>query len=158
MLPKLDNRRGLLNFGGTILQTLFGGATVSDLHMLHEKLDELKSKDVDIAHSLVNQVTYVKSLEHTVLVNSAAILNLSIILKNEIIQSHDYYQKIIWDIAWLNMTIYNHSVLFLVISQIEFALLQLTRLLMKFSSCATHSVGKIAYNYCKSQNFAQYIT
>ena len=48
MLPKLDSRRGILNFGGTILQTLFGIATVSD--MLHETLDELKSKDVDIAH------------------------------------------------------------------------------------------------------------
>jgi len=33
MLPKLDNRRGILNFGGTILQTLFGIATVSDLHV-----------------------------------------------------------------------------------------------------------------------------
>ena len=59
MLPKLDNRRGILNFGGTILQTLFGIATVSDLHM-RETLDELKSKDVDITHSLVNQVTMLK--------------------------------------------------------------------------------------------------
>ena len=61
MLPKLDSRRGILNFGGTILQTLFGIATVSDLDMLQETLDELKSKNVDIAHSLANQVTYVKS-------------------------------------------------------------------------------------------------
>ena len=50
-----------MNFGGTILQTLFGIATVSDLDMLQETLDELKSKNVDIAHSLANQVTYVKS-------------------------------------------------------------------------------------------------
>ena len=99
MLPKLDNRRGILNFGGTILQSLFGIATVSDPHMLHETLDELKSKDVDIAHSLVNQVTYVKSLDHTVRVNTDAILNLSTILKNEMIQSHDNYQQIIRDIA-----------------------------------------------------------
>ena len=101
MLPKLDSRRGILNFGGTILQTLFGIATVSD--MLHETLDELKSKDVDIAHSLVNQVTYVKSLDHTVRVNTDAILNLSTILENEMIQSHDNYQQIIRDIAWLNI-------------------------------------------------------
>jgi len=33
MLPKLDNRRCILNFGGTILQTLFGIATVPDLHV-----------------------------------------------------------------------------------------------------------------------------
>jgi hypothetical protein len=125
MLPKLDNRRCILNFGGTILQTLFGIATVSDT--LHETLDELKSKDVDIAHSLANEVTYVKILDHTVRVNADAILNLSTILKNEMIQSHDNYQQIIRDIAWLNMTIYNRSVLFLVIRQVEFALLQLTQ-------------------------------
>jgi hypothetical protein len=33
MLPKLYSRRGILNFGGTILQSLFGIATVTDLHM-----------------------------------------------------------------------------------------------------------------------------
>jgi len=112
MLLKLDSRRGILNFGGTILQTLFGIATVSELHMLHETLDELKSKDVDIAHSLANQVTYVKSLDHTVRVNADVILNLSTILKNEMIQSYDKYQQVIRDIAWLNMTIYNQCFIF----------------------------------------------
>jgi hypothetical protein len=123
----LYSRRGILNFGGTILQSLFGIATVTDLHMWHDTLDELKSEDVDIAHSLTNQVTYVKRLEHTVRVNYDAILNLFTILKNEMIQSHGKYQQIIRDIAWLNMTIYNHRVLFLVIRQVEFALLQLTQ-------------------------------
>jgi len=74
--------------------------------MLHETLDELKSKDIDITHSLANQVTYVKSLDHTVRVNSDAISNLSTLLKNEMIQLHDKYQQIIRDIAWLNMTRY----------------------------------------------------
>jgi len=92
MLPKLDNRRGIMNFGDTILQTLFGIVTVSDLHTLHETLNELKSKDVDFAHSLVNQVTYVKGLDHIVSVNTDATLNFSTILKNEMIQSHDNYQ------------------------------------------------------------------
>jgi len=45
--------------------------------------------------------------------------------------SHDKYKQIIRYIAWLNMTIYNHSVLFLVIRQIEFALLNLLSKLMK---------------------------
>jgi hypothetical protein len=87
----------------------------------------MKSKEVDIPHSLANQEMYFKRLDHTVRVNFEAILNLSTILKNEIIQSHDKYQQIIRDIAWLNMTVYNHSVLFLVIRQIEFALLELTQ-------------------------------
>ena len=53
ILPKLDSRRGLIDFGGTILRTLFGTATLTDLHSLHETLDELKSRDSDIAHSLI---------------------------------------------------------------------------------------------------------
>jgi hypothetical protein len=35
ILPKLDSRRGLIDFGGTILRTLFGTATLTDIHSLH---------------------------------------------------------------------------------------------------------------------------
>jgi hypothetical protein len=48
--------------GGTILKTLFGTATLSDLNQLHGTIDELKSKEGDIVHSLANQLTYVKGL------------------------------------------------------------------------------------------------
>ena len=37
-LPKLDSRRGLINLDGTILKTLFGTATVTDIHSLHETI------------------------------------------------------------------------------------------------------------------------
>jgi len=50
--PKIVSRRGLKNFGGITLRTLFGTATFNDLHSLHEALGELKSRDSDIAHSL----------------------------------------------------------------------------------------------------------
>jgi len=62
LLPRLDRRRGLLNLGGTILKTLFGTATLSDLNQLHGTMDELKSKEADNVHSLANQLTYVKGL------------------------------------------------------------------------------------------------
>ena len=62
LLPRLDRRRGLLNLGGTILKTLFGTATLSDLNRLHGTMDELKSKEADNVHSLANQLTYVKGL------------------------------------------------------------------------------------------------
>jgi hypothetical protein len=52
---------------------------------------------------------------------------MSTILKNEMIQSHDEIQQINRDTACLNLTIYNHSFLFLVSRQFEFALLQLTQ-------------------------------
>ena len=62
LLPRLDRRRGLLNLGGTVLKTLFGTATLSDLNQLHGTMDELKSKESDNVHSLANQLTYVKGL------------------------------------------------------------------------------------------------
>ena len=41
LFPKKETRRSLMNFGGTVLRTLFGTATVADLHRLHEALGEL---------------------------------------------------------------------------------------------------------------------
>jgi hypothetical protein len=60
ILPKLDSQRGLVDFGVTILRTLFGTTTLADLHSLHETIDELKSRDSDIARSLSSQISYIK--------------------------------------------------------------------------------------------------
>ena len=43
VLPKLDRLRGLVDFGGAVLKTLFGTATVPDIHDLHEVISELQS-------------------------------------------------------------------------------------------------------------------
>jgi len=40
-LTRLDRRRGLLNIGGTVLKTLFGTATISDIQELHSVSDDL---------------------------------------------------------------------------------------------------------------------
>jgi hypothetical protein len=80
-LLKLNSRKGMLHFGGTILQTMFESATVTVLHMLHEMLEGLKSKDTVIAHSLANYIKYVTYLDHSIRVNSDAISNLSTFLK-----------------------------------------------------------------------------
>ena len=93
ILPKLDSRRGLIDFGGTILRTLFGTATLTDLHSLHETLDELKSRNSDIAHSLSSQISYIKNLDSTVKINAAGIANLSNIVKDIVIQSNEHYQQ-----------------------------------------------------------------
>ena len=60
ILPRPDHRRGLINFGGSILRTLFGMASVSDIQQLHDTLNELQFQNFDIIHYLSNQVTYVK--------------------------------------------------------------------------------------------------
>ena len=86
LLPRLDRRRGLLNLGGTILKTAFVTATLSDLDQLHGTINELKSKEADIVHSLANQLTCVKGLGQNTRINTDAISSMSSIVKNELIQ------------------------------------------------------------------------
>ena len=38
ILPRLDRRRGLVNFGGSVLKTLFGTATIAGGQHLHDTL------------------------------------------------------------------------------------------------------------------------
>ena len=87
ILPRPDPRRGLLNLGGNILKTIFGTATVSDVHKLHGVLDDLQSRNSDIVDSLTNQLTYVKKAADTTSLNTESIANLSSIVKDSIIQS-----------------------------------------------------------------------
>jgi len=105
ILPKLDSRRGLIDFGGITLKTLFGTAILTDLHSLHETLDELTSRDSDIAHSLSSQINYIKSLDSTVKVNAAGIANLSNIVKDIVMQSTEHYLHVNRDLMWLNFTL-----------------------------------------------------
>jgi len=51
---------------------------------------------------------------------------MSTIVKNELVQSHDRYVQLTRDVMWLNLTLFNQSVLFTVIQELEYALLQLT--------------------------------
>ena len=44
VLPRLDARRGLINIGGKILKTLFGTATDSDVHLLHDVVNDLHQR------------------------------------------------------------------------------------------------------------------
>jgi hypothetical protein len=51
---------------------------------------------------------------------------MSSIVKQELVQLHDRYVQLTRDITWLNVTLYKQSTLFIVIRQLEYALLQLT--------------------------------
>lgn len=42
VLPMLDCRRSLIDFGGAVLITLFGTAIVSDVNELHEVFNDLQ--------------------------------------------------------------------------------------------------------------------
>jgi len=127
-----------------VLKTLFGTATLSDLNPLHGTIDELKSKEADIVHSLASQLTYVKGLGQNTRVNADAIANMSTIVKQELVQSHDRYVELTRDVMWLNLTLFNESTLFTVIRELEFALIQLTHQVDELQMAVQHSLsGKL---------------
>ena len=111
----------------TILRTLFGTATLADLNKLHNTLHELEDKNSDIVHSLSNQVTYVKKLDTVTKINAEAIANLTTVIKDNLVHSHEKFQNMTKALAWLHFTVQRQSALFTAIRQIEFSLLQLTQ-------------------------------
>ena len=136
ILPRRDRRRGLINVGGTILKSLFGTATVNDLHELHNTLDNLQTSTSDIVHSLTNQVTYIKKLDTMARVNAHAIANLSSIVKDIVSQSYERFQQTAREVIWLNYTLHGQSELFTAVRQVEFALLQMTQQVSDLISAA----------------------
>jgi hypothetical protein len=81
VLPKSDKRRGLVDLGGSVLKTLFGTASIADLHQERSTLSELEAKEAVISHSLNIQLSYVKGIALSSRVNSDAIANLSNVIK-----------------------------------------------------------------------------
>jgi len=94
LLPKLEHRQGLIDFGGAVLKTLFRSAIVSDVRGLNEVFNELQGSQTDVIHSISKQVTYVEQLEALTGVNSGVIANLSSIVKDVVIHSHDKFTRI----------------------------------------------------------------
>jgi len=127
VLPRLDLRRALVNFGDKILKALFGTATTFDIHLLHDVLNELQFQNSDISHSLANQFTYVKKRNTALNIDTEAIANLSNIIKDNMIQLHEKFQQVARDMLWLNITLFGQSELHTVIRQWEFTLFQLVQ-------------------------------
>jgi hypothetical protein len=146
----LNPRRGLLNLGGNILKFLFGSATVSDVHLFHVVVSDLQLKNSEIVHSLENQLTYVKSLSSSSKINAEGIANLSHILRDQVVQSHDELQSIARDLLWLNASLFGQNTLFVHVRQLEFSLLQLTQETdMLFNSIQSAIQGKISVELVK---------
>ena len=82
----------------------------------------MRQRNSDIAHSVSYQLSYVKDLGK---VNAEAIANLSSVIKEQMIQSHDQILNIDNDMFWLNATFYTANSMFTVIRQLEFTLTQL---------------------------------
>jgi hypothetical protein len=66
-------------------------------------------------------------MESVIRVDTAAITNLSSVVKDFMLDSHGKYFELAKEIMWLNLTLYNHSAVFMAIRQLEFSVLQLSR-------------------------------
>ena len=85
---------------------ILGLAKTFDTNQLSNTLDKLQIQNSDIVHSLNNQVTLVKKLSLAAEVNAHTVINLTSIVKDNIVQSHDKFGQIARDLMWLNITIH----------------------------------------------------
>jgi hypothetical protein len=92
-----------------MLKALFGTAVVSDVTHLHDLFDELHSNQQNVGHSKANQITHIKRLDAGTSEHAKIIGNLSIVIKDNIIRSHDRFQHITKDLLWLNSTVYGQN-------------------------------------------------
>ena len=77
-------------------------------------------------------------------VNSGTIANLSSIVKDVVIHSHDKFKDVTRIILWLSVTIHNQSDLYMVIRQLEFDLLHLTQQLSEVMDAISYILrGKL---------------
>jgi hypothetical protein len=70
-------------------------------------------------------VRYIKRLDSVTSTNSEVIANLSNIVKDVVIKSHDRFKEITRDVMWLNVTLRGMSELCILIRQLEFSILKL---------------------------------
>ena len=79
--------------------------------------------------------------------NADAVANLSGIIRDDMIKSHDKFREITRDILWLSMTIYGQSAVFMTTRQLELAVLQLDEFIDAIQSII---MGKLPVNLINS--------
>jgi len=147
LFPKVEPKRSLLNLGGTVPRTLFGTATMTDLHRLHEALGELQDRNAEVAHSLSKQVTFIRNLNTVANLNTEALVNLSSIVKDNVVKSHAKFQESFRDITWLNDTLRHHSEMYVQVRQLEYSLMMAVQQIGElFSSVQYALLGKLPVN------------
>jgi len=144
LFPKKKPKPSLLDLGGTVLRTLFGTATMTDLHRLHEALGELQDKNSEVAHSLSKQVTFIRDLNTVASQNTEALVNLSSIVKDNVVKSHSKFQESSWSIAWLNDTLRHQSEMYIHVRQLEYSLMLANQQISElFTSVQYALLGKL---------------
>jgi hypothetical protein len=70
-----------------------------------------------MVHSLENQMTYIRSLDLSSRDTSQAISNISTVVRDYIVQSHDRFYELTKDIMWLNLTEYSQNKVYMAVRQ-----------------------------------------
>jgi len=147
LFPKVELKRSLLNLGGTVLRTLFGTATMTDLHRLNKALGELQDRNAEVAHSLSKQVTFIRNLNTVANLNTEALVNLSSIVKDNVVKSYAKFQESFRDITWLYDTLRHHSEMYVQVRQLEYSLIMAVQQIGElFSSVQYALLGKLPVN------------
>jgi hypothetical protein len=94
---------------------------MSDISTLHHITDELRTKQQDIVHSIVNRMIYIKNLDDNTRLNLETLTNLSIV-KDNMLKSHETFQHTARDLMYLNLTTYGQSSLLTAIRQLEISI------------------------------------
>jgi hypothetical protein len=119
----------------------------------HDTFDRLQLQSSDITHSVNDHLTYIKRLDTTTKINTAAISNVSDTVKDIVIQSHYRFQKITTDMM-LNVTLYGQSEYYMTIRILELALLQVNFQTELFAALQIMIQGKLPLK----PNYPYYIT
>ena len=144
MFPKKELKRSLLDLDGTVLRALFGTATMTDLHRPHEALGELQDKNSEVAHPLSKQVMFIRDLNTVASLNTKALVNLSSIVKDNVVKSHSKFQESSRNIAWLNDTLLHQSEMYIHVRQLEYSLMLASQQVCElFTSVQYALLGKL---------------
>jgi hypothetical protein len=132
ILPRVDDRRALLNVAGSFFKILFRTATVMDLEKLHNSVQELHERQEKLVYDVDNRMTYMKTLDASIKFNMQDISVLSEKMKRIMLDSQKWADHSKTLLHWMNSSIYNQTTIFTGIRQLEFDILQLQREIQNF--------------------------
>jgi hypothetical protein len=125
ILRRKDRKRGLVNLAGNVMKMLIGMEMIADVNRLHETLEELRHQNLELAHSVDHQVTYIQKLKTAETVYLDNIANLSSTVKEHMVQAHLEFQNFAHELMLFNISFLTQSSLVMSIRQLEFSMLRL---------------------------------
>jgi hypothetical protein len=81
-------------------------------------------------------------------VDTAAITNLSFVVKDFMVESHAKYFELAKESMWLNLNVYNQSEVYMAIRQLEFSVFQLLRKIYDLLAAIRHVfLSKLPFSF-----------